>query len=231
MDAAPLATYPAPRATWGAWDVAGGLAIAILSLLVLQALVVLIAGTEGLDSSIGQQLALSIALVGVAAGFAYAGRDRLPIAAQLGLRRFGWKGLGLALLGLLIYFGVAILFANLIAEPDQEDLARDLGSDQGVAGTIVAGVSIIGVAPLVEELFFRGFVYGGLRQSIPSWAALLLSGLLFGSLHLAAGNIAVGIVLSILGVILAALYEYTGSLGPPILVHMVNNAFAFSTLV
>jgi membrane protease YdiL (CAAX protease family) len=49
--------------------------------------------------------------------------------------------------------------------------------------------------------------------------------------HLPQGDLAVAGLLSCLGVILAWLYERTGSLGPPIALHMVNNAIAIIPLL
>jgi membrane protease YdiL (CAAX protease family) len=60
------------------------------------------------------------------------------------------------------------------------------------------------------------------------WAAAALSGAVFGLLHYTDPD-SIGVVpqLAVLGVLLAWLYERTGSLWPPILLHVVNNAIAF----
>ena len=55
--------------------------------------------------------------------------------------------------------------------------------------------------------------------------------MLFGSVHLPSGDLAVAGLLAFLGVILAWLYERTGSLGPPIVLHMVNNSIAIIPLL
>jgi membrane protease YdiL (CAAX protease family) len=66
---------------------------------------------------------------------------------------------------------------------------------------------------------------------MPFWLAAGISGVVFGSVHLTTGDVAVAGLLSFLGVILAWLYERTGSLGPPIALHMVNNAIAIVPLL
>lgn len=75
-------------------------------------------------------------------------------------------------------------------------------------------------APLVEELFFRGLLYGGLRQ-VCSWRiAALTSGVLFGAMH---GDPQRLLLLTGLGVFLAILRERTQTLWVPILVHGLFN--------
>jgi membrane protease YdiL (CAAX protease family) len=86
------------------------------------------------------------------------------------------------------------------------------------------------VAPFVEELFFRGFLFGVYRRRQPLWIAYLVSSVLFTVLHLdpthmnvqQMAGLSVGIFL--LALLLAWLYQHTGSLFPGMLAHAVNNA-------
>ena len=146
---------------------------------------------------------------------------------DLGLRRFAVSALGLAAATFVAYIVLAAIYSAIVS-PEQEDITRDLGFDDSVVGAIVAGVLIIGAAPLSEEIFFRGFMYGGLRRKLPMWAAALIAGLVFGALHYT-GPDSIGVVplLAGLGFILAWLYERTGSLWPPIALHCLNNTLAF----
>lgn len=78
------------------------------------------------------------------------------------------------------------------------------------------------IVPIGEEIFFRGFVYGTLRR----WgvgAATLLSALFFAAVHQQIVHL---LPIVLLGVILALLYERTGSLVPVLIVHAVNNLVA-----
>ena len=101
----------------------------------------------------------------------------------------------------------------------------------GTFGTIAAGVLIVIAAPFAEEIFFRGFIFGGLRRRFSFLAAAVLSGLIFGLFHFT-GLSSIGVVpqLALLGFALAWLYEKTGSIYPPIAVHALNNALAFAIL-
>jgi ABC-2 type transport system permease protein len=78
----------------------------------------------------------------------------------------------------------------------------------------------IGAAPVFEEFIFRGLIFGGLRRSLNLPAAALASAAIFGLIHPAAAVIPV----AIMGLIAALVYERTGALTAPMLVHAVYNA-------
>jgi membrane protease YdiL (CAAX protease family) len=85
-------------------------------------------------------------------------------------------------------------------------------------------------APIIEELFFRGFIFGMYKRRQPRWVAYLGSSILFTLLHVQPGrmNLAqtAGLIVGILmlALLLAWLYDRTGSLYPSMLAHAVNNA-------
>ena len=76
-------------------------------------------------------------------------------------------------------------------------------------------------APLAEEVIFRGYIYGVAKRFAGIPLAVVFSGLLFGAVHM---NLAALLPLTILGIILALAYEYTGSLWGPIAIHFCFNA-------
>ncbi len=86
---------------------------------------------------------------------------------------------------------------------------------QGFAGIIL----MLLLAPIVEELFFRGIVYRLLRETFGIWSAIVLSAMCFAYMH--------GALLSpqlIGGLIFASAYEYTRNLWIPILLHVAGNS-------
>lgn len=190
------------------------------------------------DASDGANLAaqavIVIAFIGTALGYAAhsSGGGLAGGARILGLRPFGPRIIGPILIAIGLYL-LSAMVLNAILSPEQEDLAENLGADRdaGLLVTVLAGALIVVGAALGEELFFRGFIFGGLRQTLPLWPAAVISGLVFGLLHLTAGNLAVGLQLSVFGVILAWLYERTGVLWAPIILHGINNSIAFTLLV
>jgi membrane protease YdiL (CAAX protease family) len=83
------------------------------------------------------------------------------------------------------------------------------------------------VAPLAEEFFFRGFMFRAIAERIhPIWAALVTGGV-FGVIHLAGSPVTSVVVLSIFGVALCLILWRTGSLIPCIMLHAFNNSIAF----
>jgi membrane protease YdiL (CAAX protease family) len=81
------------------------------------------------------------------------------------------------------------------------------------------------VAPLVEEIFFRGFLFQGFRQKYGWVNGMLLSSAIFAAAHL---DLVALIPTFILGNLLAYLYHRSNSVWPGILVHFLVNAFALS---
>lgn len=83
------------------------------------------------------------------------------------------------------------------------------------------------IAPLCEELCFRGWIYSAFKKRLGVPAGIVASALLFAVLHLSPLHI---LPLFALGVAFAVAYERTGSLWVAILMHAVNNSVAFVLL-
>lgn len=130
-----------------------------------------------------------------------------------------------------VQIGVTVVFSLLFFAPEQDTLVDDVNFNETTVAAIATVILIVIAAPITEETLFRGLFFGALRSRAPFWAAAGASGLLFGAVHLASGDAAVAGLLTLFGVILAWLYEKTGSLGPPIILHMVNNSIAIIPLL
>ncbi len=92
-------------------------------------------------------------------------------------------------------------------------------------GLFFVAVLVGVVVPIGEEVFFRGLTYGALRWLMNRHSAVMLSALFFAGAHLQPVAI---LPILILGVILAYLYDYTGSLVPGMIAHAVNNLAALA---
>ena len=86
---------------------------------------------------------------------------------------------------------------------------------------ILMGVVACIGAPLSEEVVFRGYIYTAVKRMAGLPVAVILSGLLFGAVHM---SLVALLPLTVLGIILALSYEYTGSLWAPIAIHFCFNA-------
>ena len=139
--------------------------------------------------------------------------------SRLGVRRFRPSALKWMAAAIGVYLFCTFLYAVLIGEPHQKDIAKGFGAVPFQVLLIVVA------APISEEVCFRGMLFGGLRKSLPRLAAALISGLIFGGLHAVTGVSAVP-PLIVFGFLLALLYEKTGSIVPGILLHVLNNSIA-----
>jgi membrane protease YdiL (CAAX protease family) len=116
------------------------------------------------------------------------------------------------------------------AVPDNASfLARDrLGT------LVVFAVVAVAVAPVVEELLFRGLVLRGLMLRLGFWPAALLSSACFGAFHAQradAGTVLLVTANGVFGLGLCLLARRTGRLGPGIGVHALRNALAVVLVV
>lgn len=93
----------------------------------------------------------------------------------------------------------------------------------------VGVIAIVAVAPLAEELLFRGAWFGRLQPMVGTRAAVLVTGLGFGLSH--AGSPWTVPLLTALGVGLGALRAASGSVWPGVLVHAVNNGIAVAAVM
>lgn len=219
---------PRPWAAWGPKDALIGLAMVLGGLLVSGSLALAVADGEPERTLIGLFLQgivfIAVPLV-VASWRSGPGFWRLA-----GFNRFraGHLKLVFGALGAQI---VATIVVGLLFVPEQDAIIEDHDFDETTLALVLAGIAIVIVAPVAEETLFRGLFFGALRSRLPFLGAALISGLLFGSVHLTTGNVTVAGLLAFFGVLLAYLYERTGSLGPPILLHALNNALAFTQIV
>jgi uncharacterized protein len=130
-----------------------------------------------------------------------------------------------------VQIAVTVAFTALFFTPEQDTLVEDVDFNETTLAAVATVFLIVIAAPITEETLFRGLFFGALRTRAPFWAAAGASGVLFGAVHLASGDAAVAGLLALFGVILAWLYERTGSLGPPIVLHMLNNGIAIIPLL
>jgi membrane protease YdiL (CAAX protease family) len=145
--------------------------------------------------------------------------------ADLGLRGFRlWAvGLGCGLMGLSLLFNlVYAAFLSLFNLQIQPDIAVMFESTRFPLALLFGGAV---VAPFVEEIFFRGFVFAGLRQRLGWKQAALASAGLFALAHFIPTSL---LPILILGLIFAFLYQLAGSIWPAVLMHMLTNTIALS---
>jgi membrane protease YdiL (CAAX protease family) len=218
------------RPRWPAWYAAAGFGVAFV--LTQIALVVLFVATgEDADNissgfTAGATLIQDVIFVGTAVFFA--SLTLRPRAWHFGLRRARfWPAVGWAALGWFCYFAISAVYVALVDPEVDQGITEALGADEGTFGLVVAGIMVVAVAPVAEEVFFRGFFYGALRSRFAVLPAALINGVLFGAIHYSPDAVAALPPLAVLGFVFCLIYEKTGSLFPVIALHAVNNAIAY----
>ncbi|WP_297437050.1 CPBP family intramembrane glutamic endopeptidase [uncultured Clostridium sp.] len=115
--------------------------------------------------------------------------------------------------GILSSIIVAILFSGDKSPALVSNLFKDMTSPLSILATVL-------IAPIAEELIFRGILFNYIRKKINTPAAVIISSITFGIFH---QNISQGLFAGALGILLSLMYVYTDSLFGDILTHMLVN--------
>lgn len=225
---------------WPAWTapvaLLGGFGFALFGATVISLVGALVTGGDVADSPpaviIAATVFQDIALVATAVLLA-----RLTTKAsspwQFGLRRARfWRALGWLVVAYLSFLmltaaWLAIMQALGVSVDQNDDLPGELGADDSTLALIVVGILVTVIAPMAEELFFRGYFFTALRNWKGVPLAAIITGAVFGGIHVGSSPPVFLFPLAIFGVLLCLLYWRTGSLFPCIVLHCINNSVAF----
>ncbi len=226
-DAAPSSTAP----TWGLVDAV----VAVLLALVGSSIVAMIVNVpKGTDPTIAQQFLINIPLwasLGLVPIWATIRKGDGPVI-DLGLR-FAPVDLLIGLvagtvLQLVIVDGTYWLLRDVFSIDEfsvdkVEEPARKLIDSVTGSGWALLLVMVLVMAPVVEEIFYRGLVMRSLDRYVPRWASVLLTAAVFALMHFQAVQL-LGLLL--FGIACGALVQWTGRLGTSMMTHLVFNAWA-----
>jgi uncharacterized protein len=157
-------------------------------------------------------------------------RPGLSSLQDMGLRGHG--ALPAALRGLLwgalfiLASGAVQLLLTLVGVTSDQASQFPL-QESGTAGRVAIWVAGVVLAPVAEEIFFRGYVFRAMSARKGYARGLVYSSVLFGLMHF---DLAAFLPLAVGAMLLAVSYRRTGSLWTPIVAHALNNAFAFAVL-
>ncbi len=153
-------------------------------------------------------------------------------AADLGLRPVRplshlWMAPALVVAAFIVVIAYTLALESFGLTPEQDIDALV----QSPAVLPLTGFTVVIVAPLVEEIFFRGFVYGGLAGRVGWIPAAALSGLMFGAVHGMDPNaMLLAPPFAAIGAAFAWAYYRAGSLWVSIAAHFLFNTVSFSLL-
>lgn len=222
--------FEAPRAqrfpTWG--DMLAVVGIYLLATVASSIVMAVIAAVSGGAGSLAERMSS-----GPMSALSYALSMTLTIVGVLiyrKLRRGKGKMFRLSMRGfnpMLILWGfVLVLITGIVIEPVLNlfpesflDLLNQMGANGGWSVLMLAVL-----APVMEEVLFRGILLEAVREKYSSGRAIVVSALMFGVIHIIPQQVVNAFVI---GLILGFIYVRTDSLWPVIIIHALNNAMAY----
>lgn len=225
-----------PGRTWGVREAVLGVLAVPAAFAIAVLLLSLVPGLPGALASALATVALAAAAVAVArrparqsGGFGRALGLDLPSWSDTG-RVLGWSLLLLVVQAVSVALLVAAVPALEGAEADNASFLRE----EPLWSLLLFVVLACAVAPVLEELLFRGIVLRGLMLRLGFWPAAVLSSACFGLFHaqsLERGAVLLIVATGVFGLGLCVLARRTGRLGPGIGVHAVRNAVAIGYVI
>lgn len=147
-----------------------------------------------------------------------------------------WTDIGLSIGGLVVYFILGAILLNIFSVFPWFNVEQnqDIIFNKNIYGfdRMLAFITLVVIAPIAEELVFRGYLYGRMREKFSQVTtqltaaiiASLLVSILFGIVHLQWN---VGVNVFALSLVACAMREFTGTIYAGILLHMIKNGLAF----
>ena len=147
-----------------------------------------------------------------------------------------WTDIGLSIGGIVVYFILAAILLSIfsIFPWFNAEQAQNIGFNTNLYGfeRMLAFLTLVVVAPIAEELIFRGYLYGKMREKFSQitseiWSVIisaLLVSVVFGIVHMQWN---VGVNVFAMSLVACALREYTGTIYAGIMLHMIKNGLAF----
>ena len=114
-----------------------------------------------------------------------------------------------------------IIANDVLLNPPEQDIVQAF--PQSAAGIVLFTLLAVVMAPLAEEVFFRGFVFRGFAASWGFLGGAAVSAAVFSAAHL---QLTLFVPLLALGFGLAWAYRRTGSLWTPITIHAIFNGIS-----
>jgi hypothetical protein len=107
-----------------------------------------------------------------------------------------------------------------------EGMLELLNRQMGLGGWMM--LTSIVLAPVLEEILFRGIVQDSLTEKLGPLRGILIGACVFGIVHIIPQQV---INAFFVGIVLGFIYYRSGSLVPVILIHMINNAISYFSWV
>lgn len=223
-----------PGAVWTYGDAAGVFFSGLVGSIIALSLLVSLTGTQT-PSDVSQLVISSVGqAVATLAVLAYLSRRRGTASWDLdfGLRFRGKDAWGL-LYGVALQYGVVFLILLPLSlllgltEPPQQSVAEVASEAVSPGARVMVVLVLVVVAPVLEEILFRGVLLSRLRRSMTASSAIMISAAVFAAIHLIDPNAAFVVPgLFVIGIVLGYQALRTGSIGLCIATHAGVNLIA-----
>ena len=222
---------------WPLWSPFAGMLMTLLAAVVAVGVIAFVAEVLGLDvDRPGDDVAPGVTIAGTYVQDLALIASALLLARWLDppvrLRQFGLRptpfgsALGWLVLAWVIFIVFSYAWTIALDIQETDDLPTELGADGSTAALVAIALLVCVMAPIAEELFFRGFVFTSFRRTLGMPVAAILTGAIFGAIHLGGTEIEFIVPLAVFGALLCLLYVWTDSLLPCIVLHALNNGLA-----
>src|SRR5918997_5483936 len=218
---------------WPLWAPFAGMLLTLVIAFVGIAVIAVIAELAGAETdgdtpgiTIGGTYVQDLALIGVAIFLARV-LDRPVTPGKFGIRLPRLRPeVGRKLLAWVSFVVFYAVWAAALGITENDDLPAELGVEDSDLALVTACFLVCVIAPIAEEVFFRAFCFTALRRALGMLPAAVLTGIIFGAIHLGGTDIEFIVPLMVFGCFLCLLYVWTDSLLPCIALHALNNALA-----
>jgi uncharacterized protein len=231
---------PAQHPNWPLWTAPASLALGFGLGILASVMVDIVAAAGGSSVSHPTPAVSIVSDVVFDLGFVAAALYFAVLRGPVGTAAFGfrWPGLRVTIKAVVSagvgYFAVTAVYSSLVGLHGTDKLPSELGVGKSTAALVAAAVFVCAIAPIAEEFFFRGFLFGALRQmrikvagrELGTWVAAVITGILFGLAHTGSASPQYLIPLGFLGFVLCLVRWRTGSLYPCMALHCINNSLA-----
>jgi membrane protease YdiL (CAAX protease family) len=227
---------PSPRRPYPLWPTLGSillvLAAGFFAMIVAGIPTVITLGSPRSPGDVGANIIeAAFYLGGVAALIPLLERLSQRTLPQLGLRpldKFSW---GLVAVALAAMLALQVVYQAILGAFHQQNHVQAGFEHFKVFTPAAAAMVLINgavVAPIAEELFFRGLIFNALAMRMPMLLAAVISGIVFGIGH---GDLVLFPALAVFGTLQAIFYRISGNLIVPMIVHAANNAIFLTLMI
>lgn len=186
-----------------------------------------------IDASNGSEAVMPDAVIwGTAIGLFLSAAMMLWHLIHFGYFKFGKEPMkqvkgNIMLLSIVLIFCAMTTFnicAQWVELPDNLEMQM-----QQLSNNIIGILAIAVIAPILEEVLFRGAIQGYLMRHFENpWVGIIAASLIFGIIHMNPIQI---FYATFLGLVFGWIYYRTGSLMPVIIGHVLNNSLAALTML